>query len=170
MRPLIAIVVSSSILGGLHFYMQSRSYPKRNDNFNETFAEGNYSLDVRLTFRADRNPFAFDPENDPTVLVRFRGEEILRKTAPVEAGIPLTVDRIENIVAGDDEISGANEFYFEILDGDDSHSERGVRFRIFRDDQPVVDETRWSAYGEPVSGTVRLVVPRSDHNQSHEHE
>ena len=59
-----------------------------------------------------------------------------------------------------------NEFYFEILTGEDSRVARGLRFRIFRDEQVVVDRTAWSDPGEPVRGTVNLVIlaaPETEH-------
>ena len=68
--------------------------------------------------------------------------------------------------SGDGEQSGENEFYFEILTGENSRVARGVRFRIFRDEQVVVDRTAWSNPGEPVRGTVNLLIlaaPETEH-------
>ena len=124
----------------------------------ELIAPGVFRLELTLTFPAERDPFAFDLENEPTVLVAFRGKNIIRTTNLVQAGTSLQVQPLQHVVEGNDEQSGENEFYFEILAGEDSRVARGVRFRIFRDEQVVVDQTAWSHPGEPVRGTVNLVI------------
>jgi hypothetical protein len=132
----------------------------------EVIAPGVFRLELTLTFPAERDPFAFDLENEPTVLVAFRGKNIIRTTNPVQAGTSLQVQPLQHVVEGNDEQSGGNEFYFEILAGEDSSVARGVRFRIFRDEQVVVDRTAWSHPGEPVRGTVNLVIlapPETEH-------
>ena len=58
------------------------------------------------------------------------------------------------MVAGADEQSGSNEFYFQILTGEE-YVYRGVRFRILRDDQVVVvlgQMFRQLVAGEVVAG------------------
>lgn len=166
-RPTLAIVVSTLILGGLYTYMRARNYGKAPvDALPEVVAPGIFRLELTLTFSAERDPFAFDLENEPTVLITFRGKNIIRSTNPVQAGTLLQVHPLEHVVEGNDEQSGRNEFYFEILTGEDSRIARGVRFRIFRDEQVVVDRTAWSDPGEPVRGTVNLVIlaaPETEH-------
>ena len=169
MRPLLAIVITAVILGGLYAYMRTRVYAVPSLQFQEQFAEETYALDLTLTFHADRDPFAFAPESQPTVLVRFRGEDVIRRMEPVEAGTPLRADAISDIVVGEDDHSGANEFYFEIMDGGGVPVARAVRLRIFRDGDVVTDETRWFEPGEAITGTVTLVVLKSDSSSTHEH-
>ena len=169
MRPFLAIVVAVIILGGLHLYMRTRVYDVPPIQIHEHFAPGIYSLDVTLTFRADRDPFAYDLENEPTVLVSFRGQDLLRMTEPVEAFTPLTVDGIDDVVVGEDAQSGANEFFFRMTHDGQQQMDRGVRFRIYRDGELVADETDWSEPGQEVSGTIALVVAKSPITSAHEH-
>ena len=136
------------------------------DALPELIAPGIFRLELTLTFPAERDPFAFDLENEPTVLVTFRGKNLIRATKPVQAGTALQVHPLQHVVEGDGEQSGENEFYFEILTGENSRVARGVRFRIFRDEQVVVDRTAWSNPGEPVRGTVNLLIlaaPETEH-------
>ena len=169
-RPTLAIVVSTLILGGLYTYMSARNYGTvQVDALPELVAPGVFRLELMLTFPAERDPFAFDLENEPTVLVTFRRKNIIRATDPVQAGTTLQVHPLEHVVEGNDELSGRNEFYFEILTGEDSKIARDLRFRIFRDEQVVVDQTVWSDPGEPVRGTVNLVIlaaPETEHTQA----
>ena len=169
MRPLLAIVITAVFLGGLYIYMRTRVYTVPASGILEYIAAEDYALDLTLTFRADRDPFAFDPDNQPTVLVRFRGEDILRRTEAVEPGTPLRLDVINNIVAGDDDHSGTNEFHFEIMDGGKFSVARAVRLRIFRDGDLVTDATRWFEPGEVISGTVALIVLRPATSSTHKH-
>ncbi len=158
MRPLLAIIISVAIFGGLNLYMQHRVRQKvKVPQVAEQFAAGVYSLDLTFTFQADYDAFAL--EDDPIVRISFRGEDLLLMQEPVKAGEILYVDQIKNIVAGQDDQSGVNEFYYEILTGDtDTSVVHAVRLRLFLDGQIVADHTAWSDPGEPVRGTFRPIV------------
>ena len=168
MRPLLAIILSAAIVGGLNLYMRHRARQRVASPLAvEDFATGVYSLDLTFTFRAQRDAFAL--EDDPIVRVKFRGADVLLANKPVDAGEILRVETIENIVAGHDKASGANEFYYEILTGDtDNGIARCVRLRIFRDGQILAEQSAWSDPGEPVRGTLRLAVV--DDESAHDHE
>lgn len=168
MRPLLAIIMSVSIVSGLNLYMQHRVRQQvKVPQVAEHFAAGVYSLDLTFTFRADYDAFAL--EDDPIVRISFRGEDLLLMKEPVNAGEILYVDQINNIVAGQDDQSGVNEFYYEILTGDtDTSVAHAVRLRLFLDGQIVADHTAWCDPGEPVRGTFRPIVVTDDATHGHQ--
>jgi len=169
MRPLLAILVSATILSGMYLFMWQRARMKTAaPQVVEEFARDIYSLDLTCTFRAERDSFAF--EDDPVAQVRFRGEKILVANEPVEAGEVLQVKGIDNIVVGHDEQTGTNEFYYEILTGDDAGNlARCVRLQLFRDGQLLAEKSAWSDPGEPVRGTLRLTEIDQEAHGDHDH-
>ena len=62
MRPLLAVIVASTILGGLRLYidMRSRMPPAQQINL-ERPTEGVFSLELILTFDAEPDAFAVEP-------------------------------------------------------------------------------------------------------------
>ena len=168
MRPLLAIILTVAVIGGLNLYMRHRGRQWVASPLTvENFAPGIYALDLTFTFRAQRDAFAL--KDDPIVRVKFRGADVLLANKPVDAGEILHVEPIENIVTGHDEASGVNEFYYEILTGDtDTAIARCVRLRVFRDGQIMADQSAWSDPGEPVRGTLRLAVVDDDAGHDHQ--
>ena len=166
MRPLLAVAVSSIILGGLWVYMQYR--PPTGAVILERPAQGTFALEITLSFDAGPDEFALSAVDQPSVLVKFRDSELLRLTDRVPAGKPIVVEPIEGIIAGTGP-AGRNEFYVEATPVDDgAQLSRAMRVRILRDGQPVADESRWSEPGWPVQGTVELHVAADHSNAPHD--
>ncbi len=155
MRPILALLVATTILGGLRLYMELR--PTRTATFAqepETLAAGRFALEITLSFAAGPDPFALDLDQAPSLLVLFRGAELLRVSEPVDAGIPVRREDLPQIAAG------ANEFFVRATPQDpDPRTARAVRLRLLRDEQPIAEQSLWSLSGEVVEGAVVLRVP-----------
>ena len=166
MRPLLALVVACCVIGGLALYfetIQNDPIPIDFDEPEET-ATGVFSLELTLTFDAGPDPFAFEVANAPSILVLFKGEEILRRTENVAAGTPVVVESIEGIVPG------KNEFFVEVTAQDQaSIVVRAVRLRAFRDGNLIAEQSLWSEPGEPVQGTMALSVDDETDEKEHDH-
>lgn len=155
MRPLLAFLTIVVILGGLQLYMRNRpSRPEAALLIAETAAQGQYSLDITLTFDAGPDPFALDPDAAPSLLVLLRGAEVLRREDAVATGAVITVSDVQGLV------QGANEFFVVAAPQDRSQPvARAVRVRVLRNGQPLAEQTIWSEPGEIVEGTVVVEIP-----------
>jgi hypothetical protein len=157
MRPALAVVLVAAILGGLQGYMslRDRMRPPPAQEV-ETSAAGIFSLDLTLTFDAGPDPFALDLDDAPSLLVEFRGQQLLRETGSVPAGQPIVIAPIRGVD------QGKNEFFVKAVPADSNVDvSRAVRVRVLRDGEPISESTLWSEPGLPVQGKVDLVVPAS---------
>ena len=155
MRPILALLVPIAFLGGLYFYMEHRPRAAASlHDFAPTAAEGKFSLDVTLTFAAGPDEFALDASTAPSLLVQLRGQDVLRRMDAIAPGEPLHLDNLTDLRAG------PNEFYVEATPADGTQLQaRALRVRIFRDGNPLTEETLWSEPGEAVSGTIAVDIP-----------
>lgn len=162
MRPILAVLCAVTILGGLKAYMGARPAPQVFQPKSKVQATGVFDLEVLLTFDAGPDPFAFDANEAAALSVAFLGEPILRRVDAVPAGKAILVKDVQGIAAG------ANEFFVEAFPQDtDSIIARALRVRVFRNGEPIGDETIWSEPGAPVVGTVVVDTPRFATDEKH---
>jgi hypothetical protein len=149
MRPLLAFLTVITILGGLQLYMLYR--PQRTAVVGEQpeqRALGRFQVELTLTFDAGPDEFALDRSDAPTLLVRLRGQDVMRRTEPVEA-----VEQVVADVAG--LVAGRNEFFVQATPRETTAERaRAVRVRVLRDGTPIADQTLWSEPGELVQGAL----------------
>jgi hypothetical protein len=154
MRPLLALLTISVILGGLQLYMLYR--PQRShvaSHEAEQAAAGRFQVELTLTFDAGPDEFALDQSDAPALLVQLRGRDVLRRREPLAAGEQIVVD-VTGLVAG------RNEFFVQATPRDVGASlARAVRVRVLRDDVPLADQTLWSEPGEIVQGAIEVELP-----------
>ena len=155
MRPLLAIFLVCVILGGMKLYMVWRDErrPVAVQNV-ETTASGTYSLQITPTFDVQAgDPFALDPTDAPSVLVLFRGKQLLRRTEPVAAGELILITPIHDMM------QGGNEFYINLIPAEhDSDRGHAVHVRAFRDEHPIAETTLWSDPGQAVQGKIVVEI------------
>jgi len=155
MRPLLAALILGTLLGGLKLYMTVR--PSRAVSAStkpETTAAGRFALDVTLSFAAGPDPFALESDNAPSLLVLHRGQEIIRENTVLAPG---TIVRREDLASV---AIGANEFFLRATPQDmNSLAARAVRLRVYRDGNPIAQETLWSEPGGAVEGAIVVNVP-----------
>jgi len=151
MRPLLALLVFTTILGGLQVYMKIRPHATPPAVIAGLEAAGQISLEITLTFPAGADPFAIDADDSPSLLVVFQGNELLRVTESIEPGETIRIDDVPNVTVG------INEFYVRASPRDLDESPRAIRVRVLGDNHPLAEESIWSQPGTLVEGTV--VVP-----------
>ena len=110
-RPLIAIglcCVICGLVGGYQGFINSLPARQLTEFVTET-AEGDYAVEVTLSFDAEGD--AFDPTS---MLVRLDGENILLKSEPIVAGVPIRIHPVTDLKVG------VNEFFIEVGTGGNS--------------------------------------------------
>lgn len=153
MRPILALLVVATLLGGLQTYMWLRPRPARSVAAFEPTAAGIFEVEITLTFAAGPDPFALDLGDAPSLLVTFRGRDLLRMTEKVPAGEPIRIEEVDGVVAG------ANEFFVAATPtAQDATVARAIRVRILRDGSTVAEQSLWSDPGESVDGVVVVHV------------
>src|SRR5215207_2895068 len=100
MRPLLVAVLALAIFGALAAYERFvDTLPERTHAAEEAPpAPGQFSLELTLSFDAAKDDFAL--ENEPAVVVRMAGRDLIRADEPVTAGEPLSADELAGIVQG----------------------------------------------------------------------
>ncbi len=155
MRPLLAALILGVLLGGLKLYMAVR--PSREISAPPKLlpsAAGRFAIDVTLSFAAGPDPYALESDNAPSLLVLFRGQEILRENTILEPGAIVRRDDLDSVAVG------ANEFFLRATPQDsNSLAARAVRLRVYRDGHPIAQQTLWSEPGGAVEGAVVVDVP-----------
>ena len=122
MRPLLAALILGALLGGLKLYMAVR--PSREVSAPPKLlptAAGRFAIDVTLSFAAGPDPYALESDNAPSLLVLFRGQEIIRETTILEPGAIVRRDDLGSVAVG------ANEFFLRATP-QDSNSLARARF------------------------------------------
>ena len=152
-RPFLALAIATGILGTVWAYERFQASVRPAVALPaEQATSAIYDLEITLTFTAVADAFALDDAH--SLLLSFRGQPLLKRAEPVEAGQPLEIQEIPGVVVG------RNEFYLEVFPADESAlREHAVRLRILQAGNVVAEQTLWSPAGEPVRGVIRLDVP-----------
>src|SRR5690348_7247866 len=139
MRPLLVSVLALTIFGALAAYERfvdtlpdhAETHPQ------DQAAAGKFSVEVTLSFDAAKDDFAL--ENEPAVVVRMAGRDLIRADQGVSAGTPLRVDDVAGIV------QGRNAFFFRAAPGQDYISKPcAARLQVLRDGAVIGESTLWS--------------------------
>lgn len=161
MRILGAFLAWVVIAGGVHLYLERRAPPPPPEAYVERHAEGVYALEVTPSFGVAPNVFELDlgdGSGKPALVVKLKGKEVLRETKKLEAGMPVLVAPLDDVVIG------LNEFYVTANPPSETiNRANAVRLRVLRDGQPLsgAERTLWSVAGTAVDGTFTLDVPES---------
>lgn len=153
MRPLLVAILAAVIFGVLAGYerfvdtlpLRDESAPK------ERLASGKFTVEVTLSFDAAKDDFALD--NDPAVVVRMAGQDLIRADQPLTSGEPLRAENVAGIV------QGKNAFFLRAVPAQDFMSRPcAARLRVLRDDAILGESTLWSAAGNVVEGELVVEV------------
>jgi hypothetical protein len=170
------------ILGSVWLYLAFvASVPVGEYEPRERAAEGVFAVELTLTFDAELDAFALEPDASPVEL-NFQGRNLVAGKGPFRRGEPIRISPVAGIVEAHGEQSGRNSFVFRAIpkpsEADPFSVEstapaqlaHAARIRIFRDDQLVGEQTLWSEPGQPVSGTVEITVVARETVAHDEHE
>jgi len=154
MRPLLAILVSAAILGGVQAYMASRPKPKATEH-QEDLSAAKVEVEIETTFDAEPDPF----QGRPALSVEFRGKEMAGRLAgqTIQAGRVVTVALTEGVAQGD-ELSGQNEITISANPAPQAASTgRALRVKIYRDGALLKEEVVWSE-GSEISRSITFTI------------
>ena len=107
-RPILAVAISllvCGLVGGYQVFVGS--LPASNvTEFITKPATGDYAIEMTLSFNARGD--AFDPT---ALLVRLDGKDLLEKTTPLAAGVPVRIYPVEGLIVG------VNELFIQVGTG-----------------------------------------------------
>lgn len=153
MRPLAVLLLAIAVFGTLAAYERFvDTLPANHESAAEIpTAKGKFAVEVMLSFDAAKD--AFTLEDDPAVVVRMGGKELIRRDERATAGEVLRSDDVPGIV------TGRNAFLIHAMPAEEHAARRSaVQVRILRDDEVIAENTLWSAPGQPVDGEVVVEV------------
>lgn len=153
MRPLLVAFLALTIFGALAAYerfVDTLPDPAQAHQEEQTVA-GRFSIEVTLSFDAAKDDFAL--ENEPAVVVRMAGRDLIRADQGVSAGTSLRADDVAGIV------QGRNAFFFRAAPGQDFISKPcAARLQVLRDGAVIGESTLWSPPGGLVEGELTVEV------------
>jgi len=153
MRPLAVLFLAAVIFGTLAAYERFvGALPENHESAPEApEAAGKFAVELRLSFDAAKD--AFTLSDDPALLVRMGGRELIRRDERASAGEVLRADGVPGIVVG------RNAFFISAIPDEQSGARSSaVQIRILRDDEVLAENTLWAEPGQPVAGEILVEV------------
>src|SRR5688500_2247736 len=100
MRPLLVLLLAAAIFGTLAGYeLFVNTLPEHSHTQHEvTAAAGKFAVELLLSFDAGKDEFSLSEQ--PALLVRMGGHELIRRDERAIAGEPLRADDVPGIVPG----------------------------------------------------------------------
>ncbi len=154
MRPILALMISTVILGSVWTYLKSQS-PRATSKAEPVLqpVEGQFDVEITLTFAAGPDAYALRETDAPSLIVEHLGHAILNRTDQIAAGASVLVEGVPHIERG------KNSFFVRCTPREpDAEMARALRMRVLRDGIPVADSTLWSAPGAPCEGIVEVDI------------
>jgi hypothetical protein len=153
MRPLLVILLAFGVFGALAAYERFvDTLPERGVSTpQDEIAAGKFAVELTLSFDAAKDDFALNDE--PAVVVRMAGQDLLRADQAVTSGEPLQASDVAGIV------QGRNAFYLRATPTQEFISRPcAARLRILRDEAIIGESTLWSLPGGLVQGELTVEV------------
>lgn len=159
MRPILAILLSSLLIGGVYGYLSfSNSLRRPPITIEVTEAGGNYTLEVERTFRCVADPIL----EEPSLSVQFGKNSIYLREDEIPIEERILIGPIEGVEEGENEflITATMNEFFENLGV--------VKVTVYRNDTPLVTKMFASESGlTSISGPI---VFDSQKNESPPHQ
>lgn len=189
MRPIIALVISTLLFTGVYAYTQFAESVRREPlKIQANFSSGTYSLEIVRTFDCVADEGWADVNS---LLVKFRGQDIISRTDMVSTTEKIVVDPLENVEQKENEIfvsanlknAGVNGWEDELGDNwggekaadssvssTDTASTGALRVVVKRGDEIVADETFWLESGAlKIDASVSFEAPVENFESDHDH-
>ena len=146
MRPLLALVISVSLLGGVYVYTKfADSVRVSAVEINIDFSDADWSVEIRKTFTAVPDPiFGSD-----SLKVLFKGETVYSRSDEVAANETVEIRPLEGVEVGE------NELFISANRESNGAALAVLQVTIKKNDNPVNETTISGKPGLPtVSGSV----------------
>ena len=159
MRPILAILLSCILVGGVYSYLAFSNSVRRPPLTIEVMeADGNYTLEIERTFRCIADPILAEP----SLVVQFGQNQIYIREDEVPIEEPILIGPIEGIEEGENEflITATMDEFFENL---------GVlKVTVFRDEVPL--ESKMFASESGLTSISGPLVFNSEETESSTHQ
>lgn len=161
MRPLFALLITVSLLGGVFVYVRFADSVRRTAvDVEIDYAEGVYAIEIESTF--DFVPDVFLGTESLKVL--FKGKTIHSTDQRVPYDQITTIQPVEGVE------SGENEFFVTATMDETHQGLAALKVTVKRNDIPVVEKLLTSEPGlMTVSGPVVFSIAAADSEPSHNH-
>ena len=141
MRPILALAITISLLGGIYAYTQFADTVRRSVvEYKVDFSRQEYSVEIRKTFTAAPDPiFGAD-----SMKVKFKGETILSRSDTIPTAETIEIRPLEGVEVGE------NELFISVNRQSTEEALAVVMVTIKEDDILVAESTLTGAPGLPV--------------------
>jgi hypothetical protein len=166
MRPVLAAIIWIVLIGGLTWHVHTRENPKPIVSPEAREVEGHFSLTITATFPMEPDPFALriGDRLPPSLVVKVNGQEVLRRTDSIAAGVPIRVEHVKGLV------EGGNEFYLEANPPIALSSlPQAAQIQVLREGYPVIERAVWSEPGWKMATTLSLRIEAPRPQEKHPH-
>ncbi len=167
-RPIVAVAIWIVFVGGMAVYSKARHETARPVTQERETAKERYALEITTTFPVEPDPFALkdtDHADSAGLIVRLNGKEVLRKTGGLVPGRAFRVEPVNGV------IHGWNEFYLQAAPSLElTDRVQGVRVRVFRDQDVLLDRTLWSEPGTQIASTFAVSVEPAEVSKGSAHD
>jgi hypothetical protein len=151
MRPILALLITLSLLGGVFGYVRFAESVRRTAvEVDIDYAEGLYSIEIQSTFDCQSDPIL----ETEALKVLFKGQSVLKRSQPVSADETIEIKPLEGVE------SGENEIFVSANMKAPAPGLGAMKVTVKRNDIPVVEKLLTSVPGLPtVSGPVVFEIP-----------
>lgn len=146
MRPILALAITISLLGGMFAYTQFADNVRRSAvEYKVDFSQQEYSVEIRKTFAAAPDPiFGAD-----SMKVKFKGETLLSRSDTIPAAETIEIRPLEGVEVGE------NELFITVNRQSTEEALAVVLVTVKEDDILVAESTLTGVPGLPVvSGSI----------------
>ena len=161
MRPVLALLISLSLLGGVYGYVRFADSVRRPAlEIQIDYSDSEYSVDIERTFDCAGDPI-FETES---LKVLFKGEKVFAAADPIPAAQSIEIRPLPGVEKGENEI-------YVVANRESSTSGFGaLKIVVKRDDIPIAEKTITSEEGlAQVGGPVVFKVGQSNESDDHDH-
>jgi hypothetical protein len=161
MRPLLALLITLSLLGGTYGYVRfAESVRRPAVDIQIDYAEGEYSVTVEKTFACVGDPIL----ETESLKVLFKGEKVFAASDPIPADQTIEVRPLNGVETGE------NEIYVSASRESSTGGFGALKIVVFRNDIPIAEKTITSDEGlTDVGGPVVFTVGAKYEQDEHEH-
>jgi hypothetical protein len=161
MRPLLALLITLSLLGGVFGYVRFADSVRRTAVEVEIdYAEGIYSIEIQSTFDCEADPIL----ETEALKVLFKGKPVFNRSELISSDETIEIKPLPGVE------SGENEIFVSANRVASAQGLGAMKVTVKRNDIPVIEKLLTSVPGLPtVSGPVVFDIPSTENSDAQDH-
>jgi hypothetical protein len=161
MRPVLALLITLSLLGGVFGYVRFADSVRRTAvDLEIDYAEGIYSIEIQSTFDCEADPIL----ETEALKVLFKGTTVFTGSELISGDETIEIKPLDGVE------SGENEIFISANRKTPAQGLGAMKVTVKRNDIPVVEKLLTSVPGLPtVSGPVVFEIPATKKPDAHDH-